>query len=99
MTKYIFLFILISFPSYAIGLSGASGLSNTGISCTTVVSATGASPQTATCAAGYYITGASCVDATVATACQISTIVGGLGGAATVTSSAGNVTVTAYCCH
>lgn len=98
--KY-FVLLLCLFPSmaFASGLSGGSGLSNTSVSCTSVSTSSGASPQTATCPAGYYITGASCVNATAATACQISTVVGGIGGAATVTSSAGNISVTAYCCH
>ena len=61
-----------------------------------VTSSTGASPETATCAAGYVLTGCTCKDATVADACS-STPTAGLAGTCVATSSAGNVTAYATC--
>lgn len=98
--KYPILIFLLFFPAiaYAAGLSGNSGISSVGITCVTVATASAASPQTATCAAGFYITGGICTDATVASIAQPTTI-GGLGGSITCTAAATNVTATAYCCH
>lgn len=98
MKKLIVLFLLLSFPAHAIGLSNATGLTNTGITCTTVATASAASPQTATCGTGFYITGGICLDATAATVAQPTTV-GGLGGSITCTAAATSVTATAFCCH
>ncbi len=86
-------------------ISGSCTLAATGVitctaltSCTVVTTGSGASPQTATCASGYYITGGICADSVAADAVQPTTV-GGLAGSLTCTGAAGNVNATAYCCH
>lgn len=90
-------FLTWSFTAHAAGLSVGTGITATGVQCTSVVAGAGASPQTATCPAGYWITGQVCTDATAASVAQ-PTITPGLGGAAICTAAAGNVTATAICC-
>jgi len=63
----------------------------------TSVVATGATPQTATCAAGYYLTGPGCSAATVVATQE--TYVSGLAGSVTCAATAGTVTATAFCAH
>lgn len=89
--------LLLSVPSFASGLSSGSGITLRGLSCLSVATSSGASPQTATCPAGYSITGQVCTNATAATAAQPT--INFVTGSTTCTSSAGNVTATAICCH
>lgn len=98
MKKFILFIILFALPASASGLSNGTGLTMSNISCTTIATASAASPQTAICSAGYYITGGICLDATAATVAQPTTV-GGIGGSITCTAAATNVTATAYCCH
>jgi len=93
----IMVLLLFSLPAFASGLSSGSGITMRGVSCTAVSTASSTSPQTATCPAGYTITGQVCTNATAATPAQPT--INFAAGTTTCTAGSGNVTATAICCH
>ena len=99
--KKILLIICLSWclPAYAGGMSNGSGLTMNNVTCTTVVTGPGSSPQTATCAAGFFLTGLGCGNSVNTDISAPTSITGGSGGSVTCSSNAGNVTTTAICCH